>query len=57
METGDAYEGKWGGSFGAGAPVLMGGKVYYCEYAAGDAYKNLVVWIYTQERDSLLELC
>ena len=42
METGDAYEGKWGGSFGAGAPILMGGKVYYCEYAAGDAYKNLV---------------
>jgi len=41
-DTGDAYEGKWGGSFGGGAPIAMGGKIYYTEYAAGDPYKNLV---------------
>jgi hypothetical protein len=30
METGDAYEGKWGGGFfGGGAPIILAGKLYY----------------------------
>ncbi|MFZ7138451.1 MAG: PQQ-binding-like beta-propeller repeat protein [archaeon] len=35
---GDAYEGKWGGSFGAGAPIILAGRLYYIEGGAnGDA--------------------
>ena len=34
---GDAYEGKWGGSFGAGAPKIIAGRLYYIEGgASGD---------------------
>jgi hypothetical protein len=30
METGDAYEGKWGGgAFAGGAPIILAGKLYY----------------------------
>jgi hypothetical protein len=41
-ETGDAYEGKWGGSFGGGSSLTMGGKLYYQKYAAADPYKETV---------------
>jgi hypothetical protein len=41
-ETGDAYEGKWGGSFGGGSSVTMGGKLYYQKYAAADPFKEMV---------------
>jgi hypothetical protein len=39
-ETGDAYEGKWGSALGTGAPIIMGGKIYYEVYAANDRYKK-----------------
>jgi hypothetical protein len=41
-DTGDAYEGKWGSSFGGGAPIIMGGKLYYQKYAGADPYKETV---------------
>jgi hypothetical protein len=41
-DTGDAYEGKWGSSFGGGAPIVMGGKLYYQKYAGADPYKETV---------------
>ena len=41
-ETGDAYEGKWGGSFGGGVAVVMEGKLYYQKYAANDVYKETI---------------
>jgi hypothetical protein len=41
-ETGDAYEGKWGSALGTGAPIIMGGKIYYEKYAANDKYKETV---------------
>ncbi len=41
-DTGDAYEGKWGSSFGGGAPIVMGGKLYYQKYASADAFKETV---------------
>jgi outer membrane protein assembly factor BamB len=35
---GDAYEGKWGGSFGAGPPMILAGRLYYQEGGAnGDS--------------------
>jgi len=41
-DTGDAYEGKWGSSFGGGAPIIMDGKLYYQKYAGADVYKETV---------------
>ena len=41
-DTGDAYEGKWGSSFGGGAPIIMGGKLYYQKYAGADPYKETI---------------
>jgi len=40
-ETGDAYEGKWGSSFG-GSSIVMEGKLYYYKYAANDRYKETI---------------
>jgi hypothetical protein len=41
-EHGDAYEGKWGGSFGGSVTIIMGGKLYYQKYAANDRYKEII---------------
>jgi hypothetical protein len=41
-DTGDAYEGKWGSSFGGGAPIIMGGKLYYQKYAGADPIKETI---------------
>jgi len=41
-EHGDAYEGKWGGSFGGSLTIIMGGKLYYQKYAANDKYKETI---------------
>ena len=41
-DTGDAYEGKFGGLFTGGAPIVMGGKLYYQKYAGADPYKETV---------------
>ena len=41
-ENGDAYEGKWGGSFGGSATIIMGGKLYYNKYASADPYKEII---------------
>jgi hypothetical protein len=38
-EIGDAYEGKWGGSFGGSPTLILGGKLYYVLNAAGDPYR------------------
>jgi hypothetical protein len=49
-ETGDAYEGKWGSSFGGGS-IVMGGKLYYYKYAANDRYhETICVDIHTGEQ-------
>jgi hypothetical protein len=36
FECGDAYEGKWGGSRGAGAPFISAGRLYYNHYASSE---------------------
>ncbi|MCJ7559062.1 PQQ-like beta-propeller repeat protein, partial [Candidatus Bathyarchaeota archaeon] len=41
-DTGDAYEGKWGSSFGGGAPMILGGKLYYQKYAGADPIKETI---------------
>jgi len=41
-EIGDAYEGKWGGSFGGSPSLILGGKVYYNKYATPEPYKEIV---------------
>ncbi len=49
-ETGDAYEGKWGSSFGGGS-IVMEGKLYYYKYAANDRYhETICVDLHTGEQ-------
>jgi hypothetical protein len=56
FECGDAYEGKWGGSFGGGAPFISAGRLYYnrvassedlVEYVCTDVRTGEIIWIKT----------
>jgi len=48
FEEGDAYEGKWGGR--GNQPLIIGGRLYYEKYAAGDIhYETVCVDLHTGE--------
>ncbi|MCW4054031.1 MAG: hypothetical protein NWE84_03810, partial [Candidatus Bathyarchaeota archaeon] len=42
FEMGDAYEGKWGGSFGSGTPKIVAGRVYYNQIASAESKREYV---------------